>query len=125
MRTNTKARLVEQPCSLNTFLHARGHQPAPALPSIPQTLRSHIGSRQSGDFGTVLMAERPASADLSDRVARWCAIDAATGEDLPLRAHSDHAAEDRRFNILFVATPVAIMSWVIIGLIAAWLRGVL
>lgn len=122
MRTNTKARPVERPCSLDTFMHALGHQPAPALPPIPQTLRSHIGARQFGDFGTVLMAERPASVDLSKRVERWRGIDMAR-EDLPLRAHPDQTAEDRRFNALFVATPVAIMLLVVTGLISAWLRG--
>ncbi|RYG93424.1 MAG: hypothetical protein EON58_18360, partial [Alphaproteobacteria bacterium] len=88
MCTNTKARPVERPCSLDKFMHALGHQPAPALPPIPQTLRSHIGARQFGDFGTVLMAERPASVDLFKRVERWRGIDMAR-EDLPLRAHPD------------------------------------
>ncbi len=126
MRTNTKARPVERPCSLNTFMHALGHQPAPApaLPSMPQTLRSQIGARQFGDFGTVLMTERPASADLSKRIERWRGIDMAR-EDLPLRAHPDQTAEDRRFHLIFVATPIAIMALVIIGLVAAWMKGAL
>jgi hypothetical protein len=124
MRTDTKARPVEPTCSLNTFMHALGHQPAPALPSIPQTLRSHIGARQFGDFGTVLMAERPASFDLPKRVERWRGIDMAR-EDLPLRAHPDQTAEDRRFNVIFVATPIAIMILVIVGLVAAWSKGAL
>lgn len=113
------------PCSFARFLDELGNPPQALAGRLPQTIRTHISARRFGDFGAVLMAERPASADLSDRVTRWRAVDAATREDLPLRAHSDHVAEDRRFNILFVATPVAIMSWVMIGLIAAWLRGVL
>lgn len=125
MRTNTKARLVERLRSLDSFMHALGHQPVPALPSIPQTLRSHVGAREFGDFGTVLMAERPASDDLSARVERWRTIDAAAREDLPLRAHPDQTAEDRRFNFTFVVTPIVIMTWIMISLVAAWFKGAL
>lgn len=124
MRTSTKARPVERPCSPIPFMHALGHQPALAPSLIPQTLRAHIGARRFGDFGTVLMAEQPASYDLSKRVERWRGIDMAR-EDLPLRPHPDQAAEDRRFNILFVVTPIAIMIWVLIGLLSAWLGGAL
>lgn len=125
MRTNTKARLVERPCSLNQFKYVLGHQPAPDAPQIPQTLRSHIGARQFGDFGTVLMAERPASADLSDRVERWRGVEAGTRDELPLRAHPHQTAEEHRFNVLFVVTPILIVCWVILGLIAAWFRGLI
>jgi len=125
MRTNTKARLAEWPCSLGTFMQALGHEAAPAISSIPQTLRSHIGARQFGDFGTVLMAERPASADLSNRVERWRVVEVAVDEDLPLHGHPDQTAEDYRFNLLFVATPIAIMILILTGLIAAWLKGAL
>ena len=125
MRTNTKARLAEWPCLLGTFMQALGHEPAPALTSIPQTLRSHIGARQFGDFGTVLMAERPASADLSNRVERWRVVEVAVHEDLPLHGHPDQTAEDHRFDLLFVATPIAIMLLVLIGLMTAWLKGAL
>ena len=126
MRTNTKARPVQRPCSLDTFMHALGHQPASALAGgPPQTVRALVGSRQFGDFGTVLMAEKPASADLSAHVARWRATDRARREDLPLHAHPDQVAEDRRFSFLFVAAPIAIMLWVLIGLMAAWLKGML
>jgi hypothetical protein len=95
------------------------------LRPFPQTLRRHIGARELGDFGTVLMAERPASDGLSARVERWRTIDAAARDDLPLRAHPDHTAEDRNFNFIYVALPIAIMCWVIIGLVAAWLKGAL
>lgn len=122
---DTPIRPLERPCSLDRFMHALGHQPVPAVAQIPQTLRSHLGARQFGDFGTVLLAERPASSDLSKRVERWRDVEAAAREDLPLRAHPDQTAEDRRFNFLFVATPIAIMIWVVIGLISAYLGGVL
>ena len=125
MRTNTKAWPAEWPCSLGTFMQTLGHEPAPALASIPQTLRSHIGARQFGDFGTVLMAERPASADLSNRVERWRVVEVATDEDLPLHGQPDQTAEDRRFDFLFVVTPILIMLLVLIGLITAWLKGAL
>jgi hypothetical protein len=123
MRTNTKARPVERPCSLDTFMHALGHQPAPALPPIPQTLRNHMGAREFGDFGAVLMAEKPASADLSDRVARWRTVESSARQDLPLRGTANHSASDRLFNLIFLATPAAIMIWVIIGVIGAALAG--
>lgn len=122
MRTNTKAPPVVRPCSLDTFMHALGHQPSPAQPSIPRTLRSQIGERQFGDFGTFLMAERPASADLSKRVERWRGIDMAR-EDLPLRAHPDHTAEDRRLRFALAITAGTLSSWVVIGVIAAALAG--
>lgn len=122
MRAVTKPLPNEPACSFDTFLSSLG-SPAPAFASTPQTLRDHIGARQFGNFGTVLMAEQPASADLSNLVARWRAADVR--KDLPLRAHPDQTADDRRFNFLFVATPIAIMMWVVIGLVAAWLRGLI
>ena len=115
----------DQPCTFTDFLDALGN-PSPALAGgPPQTIRAHVGSRQFGDFSTVLMAEKPASADLSAHVARWRATDRTRREDLPLHAHPDQVAEDRRFNFLFVAAPIAIMLWVLIGLMAAWLKGML
>lgn len=125
MRTDTIARKIERPCSFDQFLQSLSHQPAVASPSIPHTLRDHVGARQFGDFGAVLMAERPASADLSARVQRWRTINATAREDLPLRAHPDQAAEDRQFNFIFVVTPIVIMSWIIISLVAAWFKGAL
>lgn len=95
------------------------------LRPFPQTLRHHIRARELGDFGAVLMADRPVSDDLSARVERWRTIDAAYRDDLPLRSHPDRAAEDRNFNFIFVALPVAIMVWIVAGLIAAWNRGLL
>lgn len=124
MRADTKPRPTEPACSFGTFLSALNN-PTPAFAGPPRTLRDHIGQREFGDFGTVLMAERPASADLSKHVLRWREMDATPREDLPLRAHPDQTAEDRRFNFLFVVTPTAIMLWILMGLMAAWLKGVL
>lgn len=124
MRADTKPRPTEPACSFTTFLSALDN-PARAFAGIPRTLRDHIGLRELGDFGTVLMAERPVSDDLSAHVARWRASDSARRVDVPLRPHPDQKAEDRRFSILFVLTPILIMLWVLIGLLAAWLRGVL
>lgn len=121
MRTDTKARAIERPCSFDQFLNVLGHQPALALPPIPRSLRSHIGARELGEFGTVLMAEKPASADLSDRVARWRAAEAR--EDLPLRAHPDQTADDRRFRFALAVTTIVFSGWVIIGVVAAGLAG--
>lgn len=123
MRTDTKLRSSERPCSFDHFLHALSHQPAPALRNIPRTLRHHVGAREFGDFGAVLMAEKPASADLSDRVARWRTVERSTRQDLPLHGPVDHSASDRLFNLIFLATPAAIMVWVVLGLIAAALAG--
>ena len=124
MRTNTRVRPAEPPCSLDTFMHALGHQPAPALASIPQTLRSHIGARQFGDFGTVLMAELPASIDLSKRVERLRGYGAAAREDLPLRAHPDYTAENRRLRFAISVTTIVFSGWIIAGVIAAALAAV-
>ena len=121
MRTDTKARPTERPCSLDTFMHALGHQPAPVLASIPQTLRRPVGARQFGDFGTVLMAEKPAASDLSDCVARGRA--AEVREDLPLRAHPDQIADDRRFRFAASVTTIVFSSWIVIGVVAAALAG--
>lgn len=122
MRADTKPRPTEPACSLVIFLSALNN-PAPAFAGPPRTLRDHIRRREFGDFGPVLMAERPASANLSERVLRWRAMDATPREDLPLRAHPDQTAEDRRFNLLFVATPLAIMILVLTGLLNAWMKG--
>ena len=124
MRADTKPRPTEPACSFDVFLSALDH-PAPALAGIPQTLRSHIRQREFENFGTVLMAERPASDDLSVHVARWRAPDSERRDDVFLRPHPGQAAEDRRFDLLFVLTPIAIMLMMLVGLIAAWLRGVL
>lgn len=121
---DTRPSPAEQACSFGHFLVALNN-PAPAFAGMPRTLRDHIGARQFGDFGTVLMAERPASHDLSKRVERWRGYDAGRRADLPLRAHPDQIADDRRFNRLFVVTPIAIMMLVLTGLVAAWLRGVI
>lgn len=116
----TPCRSLERPCSFERLTQTLGNL-APAFSGAPRTLRDHVGRREFGDFGAVLMAERPASADLSNRVARWRSAEAR--DDLPLRAHPDQTAEDRQFNILFVLTPITITLWVLIGLITAWLRG--
>ncbi|MEG3084847.1 hypothetical protein U1707_14435 [Sphingomonas sp. PB2P12] len=123
MRADTKPRPTEPACSFETFLSALNNS-APAFAGTPRTLRSHVGARQFGDFGTVLMAERPASFDLSKRVERWRGIDMAR-EDLPLRAHPDQTADDRRFNVLFVLTPAMILIMVLAGLFSAWWKGVI
>lgn len=123
MRADTKPRPNEPTCSFGTFRSALNN-PAPAFAGPPRTLRDHIGRREFGDFGAVLMAERPASADLSKRVLRWREMDAAPREDLPLRAHPDQTAEDRRFYALYVVAPLAILIWILIGLVAAWMKGV-
>jgi hypothetical protein len=125
MRTNTKLRSSERPCSFDHFLHTLGHQPAPALRPIPRTLRDHIGKREFGDFGAVLLADLPPATDLTDRVRKWRTIEAVRQHDVPLHTRYDYAAEDRRFNVLFVVVPTAIMVWVLIGLTTAWLRGLL
>ncbi len=122
MRTVTKLRPTEQGCSFDTFLTVLGN-PAPALAATPRTLRDHVGSRQFGDFGTVLLAERPASADLSDRVARWREIDMAAREDMPLRAHPDQTAEDRRLRFAVAVTTCTLGGWVVIGIVVALLTG--
>lgn len=102
------------------FAYAQLGETLEPLP-IPQTLRTHIGTRRFGDFGTVLMAEKPASADLSERVARWRA--AEVSEDLPLRAHPDQSADDRRFQFAVAVTTTAFGGWIIIGVAAAALAG--
>jgi len=124
MRTETKAREIQRPCTFPVFLAALNN-PAPSFTGLPRTLRDHIGKREFGDFGAVLMANRPPATDLTGRVAKWRAIDAATSHDTPLLPHPDHTAEDRRFSLLFLATPAAIVLLLIIGLIAAWRRGML
>lgn len=123
MFANNTTRQTETACPFPVFLAALDN-PAPIFNVPPRTLRDHISKRHFGDFGAVLMAERPAHDDLSKRVERWRGLDSASREDLPLRAHPDQAADDRRFNLLFVVTPIAISVWVLIGLMAAWLRGV-
>lgn len=122
MRTNNKPRLIEQPCSFDAFLSACGN-PMPAFAGVPRTLRDHIGQRDLGDFGTVLMAERPVSDDLSAHVARWRASNAAHREDLLLRAHPDQTAEDRRLRFGVAVTTIVFSGWVIIGVIAAAFAG--
>ncbi len=124
MRADTKPRSIEHGCSFDLFLSTLNN-PAPAFAGPPQTLRDHIGKREFGDFGAVLLANRPPSGDLSNRVKRLRGLDVAPRDELPLHAHPDQIAEDRRFNYLFVVTPLAIMIWVLAGLIVAWMKGVL
>jgi len=124
MRADTKPRPTEPACSFTTFLSVLDN-PTPAFAGIPRTLRDHIGQRELCDFGTVLLAKRPVSDDLSAHVARWRASDSARRDDASLRPHPDQRAEDRRFDLLFVLIPIAIMLMMLVGLIAAWLRGVL
>lgn len=88
---------------------------------IPQTLRSHIGARSLGDFGTVLLAEKPASADMSHLVARW--REAEAREDIALRAHPDQTADDRRFRFALSVTTIVFSAWIVIGVVAAALAG--
>ncbi len=123
MRTDTKLRSSERPCSFDHFLKALGHQPATALQPIPRTLRDHIGAREFGDFGAFLMTDKPATADLSDRVARWRTIDASARQDLPLRAHPDQSADDRRFRFAVSVTTIVFSGWIFIGVVAAALSG--
>lgn len=122
MLANNTARETETTCPFPVFLAALNN-PAPSFAGPPRTLRDHIGRREFGDFGTVLLAKRPPSADLSDRVAKWRTIECATQHDTPIQPHPDHTAEDRKFSLLFVATPVAITIWVVIGLAAAAFAG--
>jgi hypothetical protein len=122
MLANNTARETDTTCSFPVFLAALDN-PAPSFAGPPRTLRDHIGSREFGDFGAVLLTNRPPSAGLSDRVAKWRTIEGATQHDTPIQPHPDHAAEDRRFSLLFVATPVAIMILVVIGLAAAAFAG--
>lgn len=122
MLANKTARETNTACPFPVFLAALDN-PAPSFAGPPRTLRDHIGHREFGDFGAVLMANRPPTADLSDRVAKWRTIEGATQHDTPIQPHPDHVAEDRRFSLLFIATPTAIMIWVVIGLVAAACAG--
>lgn len=122
MLANITIRETDTACPFPVFLAALDN-PAPSFAGPPRTLRNHIGRREFGDFGAVLMANRPPSADLSDRVAKWRTTESSEQHNAPLHPHPDHAAEDRRFSLLFVATPVAIMIWVVIGLVAAACAG--
>lgn len=123
MRANLKTSPSETACSFDIFVSALDN-PAPAFAGMPRTLRDHIGAREFGDFGTVLMAERPASADLTTTVERWRDADVKARADL-LLPHPDQIAEDRRFNNLFVITPMLIVIMVLAGLIGAWMKGVI
>ncbi|PZO77059.1 MAG: hypothetical protein DI640_01365 [Sphingomonas taxi] len=121
MRTVTNVQQVEAPSSFADCFDILG-DPAPALAGrIPQTLRGHVSARPFGDFGTVLLAQKPASSDLSDRVVRWRAGDVRG--DLPLRAHSDQSADDRRLRFAISVTAVVFSGWIIVGVIAAALSG--
>jgi hypothetical protein len=123
MRTDTIARKIERPCSFDHFLNVLGHQPVLASPQILRGLRDQIGARQFGDFGAVLMAERPASADLSDRVARWREIERDSREDVPLRAHPDQTADNRRFQFAVAITAIVVLGWIAVGVAMAALSG--
>lgn len=124
MHTETKAREIQRPCTFPVFLAALNN-PAPSFAGPPRTMRDHVGKREFGDFGAVLLANRRPSANLSERVIKWRTLEAEEHHNVPLHPHPDHTANDRRFSLLFLATPAAIVLWVIIGLIAAWCRGVL
>lgn len=119
MRADTKPRSSESHCSFDHFLHVLGHEPASALRPVPRTLRHHVGAREFGDFGAVLLAAKPATADLSGRVQRWRAIDAAARENTPLRAHPDQTADDRRLRFAIAVTVGTFSSWILLGIIAA------
>lgn len=122
MRAVTKPRPTEPACSFDTFLSALNN-PAPAFAGTPRTLRDHIGARQFGDFGTVMMTEKPASSELSDRVARWREIDAAAREDMPLRARYDQTARERRFEFALAVTTCFLGGWIVIGIAVAFITG--
>lgn len=126
MRTNTKPRPNVSATQWRNAVLARTdlNHPAPAFTGPPRTLRDHIGKREFGDFGAVLMANRPPSDDLSNRVRRWRDDEVTMRADL-LLPHADQIAEDRRFNLLFVVTPLVIVIGILAGLIAAWLKGAL
>lgn len=113
----------DQPCSFTRFLDELGNPPPALAGGPPQTIRALVGSRQFGDFGTVLMAEKPASADLSAHVARWRATDRARRDDLPLRAHPDQTADSRRLEFALAVTAGTLGGWIILGVIAAAIAG--
>lgn len=123
MLTDTIAREIERPCSFEHVLNVLGHQPALASAQMPRSLRDHIGAREFGDFGAVLIAERPASADLSDRVARWREVGRDIREDLPLRANADQTADDRRLKFAIAMTSILIGGWIIVSVVVAALDG--
>ena len=122
MRTVTKPRPIEPACSFDTFLSVLNN-PAPAFAATPRTLRNHVGARQFGDFGAVLLAERPASADLSDRVARWREIDTTTRDDVPLRARAGQTASERRLQFALAVTSGTLGGWIVIGIVVAFITG--
>lgn len=113
---------AQRPCTFPEFLTALNN-PAPVFTSVPRTLRDHVGYRQFGDFGTVLLAEQPATKDLSDRVQRWRVTDAAAREDMPLREHPDQTADDRRFRFVIAITAAVIISWIAFGVLIAAFAG--
>lgn len=123
MRTDTTTREIERPCSFDRFLSSLGYPPAVASRPIPRTLRDLVGARQFGDSSTVLLAEKPTTADLSDRVQRWRVIDAAAREDMPLREHPDQTADDRRFQFLTAATAIVIIGWIVVGVLITTFTG--
>lgn len=112
----TRFRSADQPCSFDGFLYALDNG-APAFAGAPRTLRDHVSRRSFGDFGTILMTEKPGAADLADRVRRLRAIDATMREDVPLRAHPDQTADDRRFQFATAITAIAIIGWLAIGVL--------
>jgi len=115
-----RCKRAEQSCSFGVFLVALDN-PLPAFTSAPRTLR-HVGHRSFGNFGTVLLAEKPATADLSDRVQRWRAIDASTREDAPLQAQADQTA-DRGFRFFVAMTAAVIIGWLTLGISLAAFAG--
>ena len=116
-----RSKRAEHSCSFGVFLAALDN-PLPAFTSAPRTLR-HVGHRSFGNFGTVLLAEKPATADLSDRVQRWRAIDASTREDAHLQAHADQTADDRRFRFFVAMTAAVIIGWLTLGISVAAFAG--
>jgi hypothetical protein len=87
-------------------------------------IRPHFGAREFGQFSTVL-AEAPASLGMQARVHRWRVRDAAQREDLPLRNRPDQSADDRRLLFAVTVTAATLISWILIGVAVAWLRGAL
>ncbi len=112
------------PCSFERFVDALTPVAPKDQPPALGTIRPHFGAREFGQFATVL-AEAPASLGMQARVHRWRERDAAQHDDLPLRAHPDQSADDRRLLFAVTVTAATLISWILIGVAAAWLRGAL
>ena len=120
--SETRFRSAGQPCSFDHFLKVLDN-PTSAFAGIPRTLRDNVGCRSFGNFGTILLAEKPGPTDLSDRVRRLRAIDATRREDIPLRAHPDQTADDRRFQFATACTAIVIIGWIVFGVLIAAFAG--